>query len=52
MHDFKPIQDIQKQIRTEQNRTCYGFEVDKKFYKLAKEKMLVLPKQEQQSLFV
>ena len=27
----------------ELKRTCYGFEVDKKFYKLAKEKMLVLP---------
>ena len=27
----------------ELGRTCYGFEVDKDFYKAAKEQMLVLP---------
>ena len=35
----------------ELKRTCYGFEVDKKFYKLAKEKMLVLPEDNELSLF-
>lgn len=35
----------------ELKRTCYGFEVDKKFYKLAKEKMLVLPEDNEISLF-
>lgn len=35
----------------ELNRTCYGFEVDKKFYRLAKEKMLTPPDTDEQSLF-
>ena len=35
----------------ELNRTCYGFEVDKKFYRLAKEKMLTPPDADEQSLF-
>lgn len=35
----------------ELRRTCYGFEVDKKFYRLAKEKMLVLPEENEISLF-
>ena len=35
----------------ELRRTCYGFEVDKKFYRLAKEKMLVLPEDNEISLF-
>lgn len=35
----------------ELNRTCYGFEVDKKFYKAAKEKMLVMPQDNELSLF-
>ena len=35
----------------ELRRTCYGFEVDKKFYRLAKEKMLTLPEENEQSLF-
>ena len=35
----------------ELRRTCYGFDVDKKFYRLAKEKMLVLPEENEISLF-
>ena len=35
----------------ELGRTCYGFEVDKKFYRLAKEKMLTPPDADEQSLF-
>ena len=36
----------------ELGRTCYGFEVDKDFYKAAKERMLVFPEIEEQRLFV
>ena len=35
----------------ELGRTCYGFEVDRDFYKAAKEKMLVLPEVQEQRLF-
>ena len=35
----------------ELNRSCYGFEVDKKFYKDAIEKMLTFERQEEQCLF-
>ena len=35
----------------ELGRTCYGFEVDKDFYKAAKERMLVFPEIEEQRLF-
>ena len=35
----------------ELGRTCYGFEVDKDFYKAAKEQMLVLPDAQEQRLF-
>lgn len=34
----------------ELNRSCYGFEIDKEFYNKAKEKMLVLPENEQMTL--
>ena len=35
----------------ELGRTCYGFEVDRDFYKAAKEQMLVLPDAQEQALF-
>lgn len=35
----------------ELGRNAYGFEIDRKFYKEAKEKMLVLPEKNQLSLF-
>lgn len=35
----------------ETGRTCYGFEVDKHFYKLAKEKMLDVPILHEENLF-
>ena len=35
----------------EMDRSCYGFEVDKKFYKDAIEKMLTFERQEEQCLF-
>lgn len=35
----------------ELGRTCYGFEVDKDFYKAAKERMLVFSEIEEQRLF-
>ena len=35
----------------ELGRTCYGFEIDKNFYRQATEKMLVLPDATQGKLF-
>ena len=35
----------------ELGRTCYGFEIDKNFYRQATEKMLVLPDAMQGELF-
>ena len=35
----------------ELGRNAYGFEIDRRFYKEAKEKMLILPDKKQLSLF-
>ena len=36
----------------ELGRNAYGFEIDKRFFRDAKEKMLVFPENPQQSLFM